>query len=73
MAKTINKVTDWTVIASVVDVSFCSVVPACLGERQYMYISFSNVVCFPTATERNNKSWLLGPICLFRKKKERHI
>lgn len=28
MAKTTSSVTDWTVMASVVDVSFCSVVPA---------------------------------------------
>ena len=31
MAKTTSSVTDWTVMASVVDVSFCSVVPAYFG------------------------------------------
>ena len=34
MANTTNNVTDWTVMASVVDVSFWSVVPACFGKRK---------------------------------------
>ena len=34
VANTTSRVTDWTVMASVVDVSFCSVVPAYFGNEE---------------------------------------
>ena len=37
MAKTTSRVTDWTVMASVVDVSFCSVVPAYFGTSKKQF------------------------------------
>ena len=37
MAKTTSSVTDWTVMASVVDVSFCSVVPAYFGTSKKQF------------------------------------
>ena len=50
MANTTSSVTDWSVMASVVDVSFCSVVPAYFGTKKNSFAADISPLAHPLRT-----------------------